>query len=202
MTRGKAHDSSFVLDGDYEEFFITNIINPVLEMEKHAAELGVTMSEYKKLLGKPSGSTKEGVMTIGKTEVSSFVLAEDHEEFMQTKVLPALLEVVEAYRLTKEEVMEESTSAMDTQVGGEHYKTKGLQPLEAVYMNYGIAGLEAAVFTKVNKYFRDKSGRGETGLEKKLEDCMKAQHVLQIFQEKLEAEFAKERFDESYNRNR
>ena len=140
---------------------------------------------------------EEGVKTIGKTEVSSFVLAEDHEEFMQTKVLPALLELVEAYRLTKEEVMEESTSAMDIQVGGDHYKTKGLQPLEAVYMNYGLAGLEAAVFTKVNKYFRDKSG-----LEKKLEDCMKAQHVLQIFQEKLEAEFAKEKFDESYNRNR
>ena len=184
------------------DIYAAPVINPALEMKKHAAELGVTMSEYKKLLGKPSGSTKEGVMTIGKTEVSSFVLAEDHEEFMQTKVLPALLEVVEAYRLTKEEVMEESTSAMDTQVGGEHYKTKGLQPLEAVYMNYGIAGLEAAVFTKVNKYFRDKSGRGETGLEKKLEDCMKAQHVLQIFQEKLEAEFAKEKFDESYNRNR
>jgi len=86
---------------------------------------------------------------------------------------------------------------MDTQVGGDHYKTKGLQPLEAVYMNYGLAGLEAAVFTKVNKYFRDKSG-----MEKKLEDCMKAQHVLQIFQEKLEAEIAKEEFDESYNRNR
>lgn len=184
------------------DIYAAPVINPALEMKKHAAELGVTMSEYKKLLGKPSGSTKEGVMTIGKTEVSSFVLAEDHEEFMQTKVLPALLEVVEAYRLTKEEVMEESTSAMDTQVGGEHYKTKGLQPLEAVYMNYGIAGLEAAVFTKVNKYFRDKSGRGETGLEKKLEDCMKAQHVLQIFQEKLEAEFAKEKFEESYNRNR
>ena len=184
------------------DIYAAPVINPALEMEKHAAELGVTMSEYKKLLGKPSGSTKEGVMTIGKTEVSSFVLAEDHEEFMQTKVLPALLELVEAYRLTKEEVMEESTSAMDTQVGGEHYKTKGLQPLEAVYMNYGIAGLEAAVFTKVNKYFRDKSGRGETGLEKKLEDCMKAQHVLQIFQEKLEAEFAKEKFEESYNRNR
>ena len=86
---------------------------------------------------------------------------------------------------------------MDTQVGGDHYKTKGLQPLEAVYMNYGLAGLEAAVFTKVNKYFRDKSG-----IEKKLEDCMKAQHVLQIFQEKLEAEIAKEKFEESYNRNR
>jgi hypothetical protein len=86
---------------------------------------------------------------------------------------------------------------MDTQIGGDHYKTKGLQPLEAVYMNYGLAGLEAAVFTKVNKYFRDKSG-----IEKKLEDCKKAQHVLQIFQEKLEAEIAKEKFEESYNRNR
>jgi hypothetical protein len=39
-------------------------------------------------------------------------------------------------------------------------------------------------------------------LEKKLDDCKKAQHVLQIFQEKLEAEVAKEKFEESYNRNR
>ena len=115
---------------------------------------------------------EDGVITIGKTEVSSFIL-------------------------DKYEAMEKATSALDTQVGGEHYKTKGLQPLEAVYMNYGIAGLEAAVFTKVNKYFRDKAG-----LEKKLDDCKKAQHVLQIFQEKLEAEIAKEKFDESYNRNR
>ena len=88
-------------------------------------------------------------------------------------------------------------SAYTVQEGGDHYKTKGVQPLEATYQNYGIAGLEAAVFTKVNKYFRDKAG-----LEKKLDDCKKAQHVLQIFQEKLEAEIAKEKFEESYNRNR
>ena len=133
---------------------------------------------------------------------TSFVLAEDFDDFMQTNVAPSLLEGAEAYRLAKEEGMKKPVHPMDTQVGGDHYKTKGLQPLEAVYMNYGLAGLEAAVFTKVNKYFRDKSGRGESGLEKKLEDCMKAQHVLQIFQENLEAEIAKEKFEESYNRNR
>ena len=127
---------------------------------------------------------------------TSFVLDEDHEEFMQTNVVPALVKTA-AYRLAEEEGMKKPVHPMDTQVGGDHYKTKGLQPLEAVYMNYGLAGLEAAVFTKVNKYFRDKSG-----IEKKLEDCKKAQHVLQIFQEKLEAEIAKEKFEESYNRNR
>ena len=137
-----------------------------------------------------------GDMIVGKTE-TSFVLAEDFDDFMQTNVAPSLLEGAEAYRLAKEEGMKKPVHPMDTQVGGDHYKTKGLQPLEAVYMNYGLAGLEAAVFTKVNKYFRDKSG-----IEKKLEDCMKAQHVLQIFQEKLEAEIAKEKFDEAYNRNR
>ena len=142
-------ETSFILDGDYEEFFIKNIIDPA--MEKHAADLGVTMSEYKRML------------------------AED----------------------AKEGAMKKPVHPMDTQVSGDHYKTKGVQPLEATYQNYGIAGLEAAVFTKVNKYFRDKAG-----LEKKLDDCKKAQHVLQIFQEKLEAEIAKEKFEESYNRNR
>ena len=137
-----------------------------------------------------------GDMIVGKTE-TSFVLADDFDDFMQTNVAPSLLEGAEAYRLAEEEGMKKPVHPMDTQVGGAHYKTKGLQPLEAVYMNYGLAGLEAAVFTKVNKYFRDKSG-----IEKKLEDCMKAQHVLQIFQEKLEAEIAKEKFDEAYNRNR
>ena len=137
-----------------------------------------------------------GDMIVGKTE-TSFVLAEDFDDFMQTNVAPSLLEGAEAYRLAEEEDMEESTSAMNKQVGGSHYRDKGLQPLEAVYMNYGLAGLEAAVFTKVNKYFRDKSG-----MEKKLEDCKKAQHVLQIFQEKLEAELFREKFDEAYNRNR
>ena len=124
--------------------------------------------------------TEDGVMTIGKTEVSSFIL----DEYEDTEK-------------SEEEGMKKPVHPMDTQVSGDHYKTKGVQPLEATYQNYGIAGLEAAVFTKVNKYFRDKAG-----LEKKLDDCKKAQHVLQIFQEKLEAEIAKEKFEESYNRNR
>ena len=156
---------------------------------------------------------EEGVMTIGKTEVSSFIQVGDFETFVTENVSNPVLEKEAAalgitkseYKKllgkpsvnTKEEAMKKPVHPMDTQVGGDHYKTKGLQPLEAVYMNYGIAGLEAAVFTKVNKYFRDKSG-----IEKKLEDCKKAQHVLQIFQEKLEAEIAKEKFEESYNRNR
>ena len=121
-----------------------------------------------------------GDMIVGKTILSA-------KDFEDAKPWPPYYKGAE----------EKAAHPMDTQVGGDHYKTKGLQPLEAVYMNYGLAGLEAAVFTKVNKYFRDKSGS-----EKKLEDCMKAQHVLQIFQEKLEAEIAKEKFEESYNRNR
>ena len=183
---------------------------------------------------------EEGVMTIGKTEVSDFIIDEDmeeatsamdkqvgkahdssfildgdYEEFFITNIIDPVMEKHAAelgvtkseYKKmlagnTKEEAMKKPVHPMDTQVGGDHYKTKGLQPLEAVYMNYGIAGLEAAVFTKVNKYFRDKSGRDESGLEKKLEDCKKAQHVLQIFQEKLEVELFREKFNESYNRNR
>ena len=176
---------------------------------------------------------EEGVMTIGHTEVSSFIFAEDFEDHATEVINRVLAQAAEDGGITENEFVfltrgrdqqlaeeegmkkpneyrdakpwppyykgaeEKAAHPMDTQVGGEHYKTKGLQPLEAVYMNYGLAGLEAAVFTKVNKYFRDKSG-----IEKKLEDCKKAQHVLQIFQEKLEAEIAKEKFEESYNRNR
>jgi Sec-independent protein translocase protein TatA len=57
MTRGKANDSSFILVGDYEEFCMKNIIDPA--MEKHAADLGVTMSEFKKLLAEDA---KEGAI--------------------------------------------------------------------------------------------------------------------------------------------
>jgi hypothetical protein len=187
-------DSPFILVGDYEEFCMKNIIDPA--MEKHAADLGVTMSEFKKLLAEDA---KEGAIMgkhadeLGVTlrEYKSMLAGDTMEEAMKKEHKRMLAEGA------KGRAMKKSVHPMSTQVGGEWYKNKGVQPLEATYQNYGLSGLEAAVFTKVNKYFRDKAG-----LEKKLDDCKKAQHVLQIFQEKLEAEVAKEKFEESYNRNR
>lgn len=63
--------------------------------------------------------------------------------------------------------------AIETQVGGDHYKDMGIQPLEAVLANYGYIGLEAAVYCKVLKYMgRDKGS--------KVENLQKAAHVLQV----------------------
>ena len=64
-------------------------------------------------------------------------------------------------------------SALDEQVGGEHYKDQGLQPFEITYANFGYDGLRAAVYTKVNKYLtRDKGTH--------IKDIQKAIHCLQI----------------------
>jgi len=42
-------------------------------------------------------------------------------------------------------------SALESQVGGDHYKNQGVQPFEITYKNFGYEGLQAAVYTKVNK---------------------------------------------------
>jgi hypothetical protein len=70
--------------------------------------------------------------------------------------------------------------AIETQIGGDHYKDMGIQPLEAVLANYGYIGLEAAVYCKVLKYMgRDKGS--------KVENLQKASHVLQVLIEAAEA---------------
>jgi len=70
-------------------------------------------------------------------------------------------------------------SAIESQVGGNHYQVLGVQPLEATYANFGYIGLRASVHTKVCKYLtRDK------GTHK--EDITKAIHVLQMQLEFLE----------------
>ena len=42
-------------------------------------------------------------------------------------------------------------SAIKSQIGGDHYKDQGIQPLEATYANFGYEGLRASIYTKVNK---------------------------------------------------
>lgn len=70
-------------------------------------------------------------------------------------------------------------SALKEQIGGNHYKTMRVQPLEATYNNFGYEGLQAAVYCKVDKYLR----RNKGGLEKHIEDIGKARHVLEIQEE-------------------
>jgi hypothetical protein len=64
-------------------------------------------------------------------------------------------------------------SALDTQIGGGHYKKKGLQPFEMTFANYGYDGIQAAVYTKINKYLLREKGTHR-------EDINKAIHCLQI----------------------
>lgn len=63
--------------------------------------------------------------------------------------------------------------ATTVQVGGDHYTKMGVQPLEMTYANFGYAGIQAAMYTKVNKYLtRDKGTHRQ--------DLTKAIHVLQM----------------------
>jgi len=74
-----------------------------------------------------------------------------------------------------------STSPLDTQVGGDHYKDQKIQPLELTYLNFGYEGLKASVYTKVNKYITRKKNNH-------VENLKKAAHCLEILIEKAEQE--------------
>ena len=64
-------------------------------------------------------------------------------------------------------------SATNSQVGGDHYKNQGIQPLEATFVNFGYEGVRASIYTKVGKYLtRDKGTHRQ--------DITKAIHVLQM----------------------
>jgi hypothetical protein len=64
-------------------------------------------------------------------------------------------------------------SAIESQVDGDHYTKQGIQPLEATFANFGYEGLQAAVYTKVNKYLTRQKGTHRI-------DLNKAIHVLQM----------------------
>jgi len=65
------------------------------------------------------------------------------------------------------------SNPLDIQVGGAHYKEQGLQPFEITYANFGYAGIQASVYTKVNKYLtRDKGDH--------VENIKKAIHCLDV----------------------
>jgi len=66
-----------------------------------------------------------------------------------------------------------TNNALDSQVGGDHYKHTTLQPFEITFANFGYVGVAASAYTKVNKYLiRDKGDHKE--------NIEKAIHVLQI----------------------
>ena len=66
-----------------------------------------------------------------------------------------------------------ASSATESQVGGDHYTKQGIQPLEATFANFSYEGIQAAIYTKVNKYLtRDKGTHRQ--------DITKAIHVLQM----------------------
>ena len=64
-------------------------------------------------------------------------------------------------------------SALNTQVAGDHYKKQGLQPFEITFANFGYKGVQAAVYTKVNKYLTREKGDHRENVEKAI-------HCLQI----------------------
>jgi|TARA_B110000914_G_C15363352_1_gene399634 hypothetical protein len=64
-------------------------------------------------------------------------------------------------------------SAMNSQIGGDHYKYQGIQPLEATYANFGYEGIRASVYTKVNKYLTREKGSHAKDIEKAI-------HVLEM----------------------
>jgi hypothetical protein len=76
---------------------------------------------------------------------------------------------------------EDKCKASDTQVGGTHYTSLKIQPLELTYLNFGYEGLKAAIYTKVNKYMLRKKD-DEVGQLKK------ARHCLDLLIEKAELE--------------
>ena len=77
---------------------------------------------------------------------------------------------------TEEWIKDETPSALDVQIGGDHYTTMGIQPMEFSMAN----GLDACQHTII-KYvtrFRSKGG---------IEDLRKARHVIDMlieFEEK------------------
>ncbi len=73
--------------------------------------------------------------------------------------------------------------ASETQVGGDHYTSMGLQPLEACYRLYGYKGLKATIFTKVMKYINRNK-------DNEVEQLQKARHCIDLLIEKAKIEEA------------
>jgi hypothetical protein len=71
-------------------------------------------------------------------------------------------------------VGEPTPTALNSQVGGDHYKNQGLQPFEITYANFGYQGVRASVYTKVNKYLTREKGEHRENIEKAIH-CLQVQ---------------------------
>ena len=83
---------------------------------------------------------------------------------------------------------ENTGSALESQVGGDHYTDMKLQPLEKTYLQYGYEGVKHSLYTKVDKYLTRDKGTDRV-------DIKKAIHCLQ-----LQLEFYDRSTDEAGNK--
>ena len=72
-------------------------------------------------------------------------------------------------------------SAFNNQVGGDHYKKMGIQPLELVLLNRGYVAFSGACYTKIVKYM-------DRNKDNEVEQLKKAHHVLAMWIEQAEKE--------------
>ncbi len=78
-----------------------------------------------------------------------------------------------------------SANPLLKQVGGEHYKSMDLQPIEACYDRYGYRGVKAALHTKIDKYLtREKTDEWE--------DLEKGEHCFALLKEFYRRSHSKE----------
>ena len=69
---------------------------------------------------------------------------------------------------------ENTGSALESQVGGDHYNKQGVQPLEATFQNFGYDGLRASIYTKVGKYLTREKGTHRKDMKKAIH-CLEMQ---------------------------
>lgn len=72
-------------------------------------------------------------------------------------------------RMALKPLVAEAPKALDTQVGGDHYKTMKIQPVEYIHRN-GIGFCEGSIIKYVSRW------RGKNGLQ----DLKKARHFLDL----------------------
>jgi len=65
-------------------------------------------------------------------------------------------------------------SALESQVGGDHYTDMKLQPLEKTYLQYGYEGVKHSLYTKVDKYLTRDKGTDRVDIEKAIH-CLQLQ---------------------------
>ena len=83
------------------------------------------------------------------------------------------------------DAVKHTPTALESQIGGSHYKTRGMQPFEITFANFGYQGVRTAIYTKVNKYLVREKG----GMEGHRESIEKSIHCLQVQLELLDREF-------------